>query len=51
MAKQPTPIFDFILVVFLILAALLGIWVYEPELLPKICSALPILVQRVLDCR
>jgi hypothetical protein len=51
MAKQATPIFDAILVVFLILAVLIGLWVFAPKLLATGCQALPLVLQRVLSCR
>ena len=51
MAQQSSPIFDVILIVFLILAVLLGIWVFDPELLVRGCYGLPSVLQRALGCR
>ena len=51
MAQQSPPTFDVLLIVFLILAVLLGVWVWAPELLSTGCHALPGVLQRASGCR
>jgi hypothetical protein len=51
MAKTPTQIIDVILVVFLILVGLVGVWALDPELLSRGCNALPVILQQGLGCR
>jgi hypothetical protein len=51
MAKASTSVMDVILIVFLILVVVVGVWVFDPKLLVKGCEALPTILQQVSGCR